>query len=84
MTFSHPNMQTEASTKPLLFISHKRCDRKIADLVSGFVRTITGGGVDVYQSSNPDFEGPRVGKDLSKELEEALWRAGIVVLIYTS
>ena len=70
--------------KPLLFISHKHSDHMIANVISAFVRTISGGGVDVHQSSNPQFEGPRVGKELAKELEDALWRAGIVLMIYTS
>jgi hypothetical protein len=69
---------------PLLFISHKHCDHKVADVISSFVRNISGGGIDVYQSSSPNFDGPRAGKELTKELEDALWRAGIVLLIYTS
>lgn len=72
------------SQKPLLFISHKHCDHEIADVMSNFVRNISGGGIEVYQSSSPNFEGPRAGKALTKELEDALWRAGIVLLIYTS
>ncbi|HEX4951121.1 MAG TPA: toll/interleukin-1 receptor domain-containing protein [Blastocatellia bacterium] len=69
---------------PLLFISHKHEDRLIAEQVANFVRSITGGQVDVYLSSNPEFAGPRVGKNLNDELRSALWRAGIVVLIYTA
>lgn len=72
------------SRKPLLFVSHKHSDHAIADVIASFVRNISGGGVDVYQSSNPQFEGPRIGKELSQELEDALWRAGIVLMIYTS
>lgn len=69
---------------PLLFISHKHDDKDIAKEVAEFVRTITGGSVDVFLSSDPDFEGPRVGKPLNQELKDALWRAGVVILIYTS
>jgi hypothetical protein len=71
-------------SKPLLFISHKHDDREIANTVARFVRDITGGQVKVFVSSNPEFEGPRVGKELNKELKKALWNAGVVILIYTS
>ena len=43
---------------------HKHDDEAIASKVAKFVRTITGGQVDVYQSSTPEFEGPRVGRPL--------------------
>ncbi|MDJ0724903.1 MAG: TIR domain-containing protein [Prochloraceae cyanobacterium] len=84
MTNSEENKTNQDSKKPLLFISHKTDDIKIADAVTKFVRGVTGGGVDVFQSTNPQFEGPRIGKELNKELEDALWRAGIVLLVYTS
>src|SRR5262249_23311671 len=70
--------------KPLLFISHKHDDRLIGEQVAAFVRSITGGQVDVFLSSNPAFKGPRVGKSLNDELRRALWLAGVVILIYTS
>ena len=69
---------------PLLFVSHKHQDKDIAEAVGDFVRTVTGGKVDVYLSSNPDFQGPRVGEPLNQELRDALWRAGVVVLVYTA
>ena len=69
---------------PLLFISHKHDDSGIARVVGNFVRGITGGGVDVYLSSDPSFVGPRVGKELGTELKDALWRASVVILIYTT
>jgi hypothetical protein len=77
-------LDAKESQKPLLFISHKHCDQAIATVISTFVRSISGGNVAVYQSSNPSFESPRVGKELTKELEDALWHAGIVLLVYTS
>lgn len=78
------NAQNQQEEKPLLFISHKHKDTQIADKVATFVRNVTGGGVDVFLSSNPKFEGPRVGKELNAELKSALWRAGVVILVYTS
>jgi hypothetical protein len=73
-----------ASQKPLLFISHKHEDAEIGEAVAKFVRRVSGGRVDVFLSSNSQFEGPRVGKDMNKELSEALWRAGVIILVYTS
>jgi hypothetical protein len=71
-------------SKPLFFVSHKHDDALIAEKVAKFVRTVTGGGVEVFVSSSPLFEGPRVGKGLNQELKNALWKAGIVILIYST
>lgn len=71
-------------SNPLLFISHKHDDREIGLAVANFVRSITGGNVDVYLSSEPRFKGPRAGKKLNDELKNALWESDVVVLIYTS
>jgi hypothetical protein len=85
-----PNQQAvqarpESSTgKPLLFISHKTDDTKYAQAIAEFVQNISGGLVDVFVSSDPRFEGPRIGKGLNKDLSLALWRAGLVILVYTS
>ena len=69
---------------PLLFISHKHDDKKIADVVRKHIRDITGARVNVFQSSDPKYEVPQVGKILNQELKDALWKTGVVVLIYTS
>jgi hypothetical protein len=71
-------------SKPLLFISHKHDDKALAERIAKFVRTITGGQVDVFLSSNPGFDGIRVGKPITEELKDALYRAGVVLLVYTS
>ena len=81
---SEKNVPIQESKQPLLFISHKHDDTKIAEEIAKFVRHVSGGGVDVFLSSNPRFEGPRVGKELNVQLKEALWRAGVVILVYTS
>ena len=70
--------------KPLLFISHKHDDRKIAEELATFVRKKTLGQVNVYLSSNPRYLGPRQGKNLNDELKQALWEAKVVLLVYTS
>ncbi len=74
----------EENLNPLLFISHKHDDQAIGKEVARFVRRISGGRVDIFLSSSANFEGPRVGKELGRELREALWRAGVLILIYTS
>ena len=84
MSDGEKNVPAPVSQKPLLFISHKHCDTKIAQEIARFVRSVSGGGVDVYVSSDPGFEGPRVGKALNLELKDALWRAGVVILVYTT
>lgn len=70
--------------RPLLFISHRHSDRPIADAVRRFVNARSGGRIEVFQSSAADADGPRVGRELQRELKEHLWEAGVVVLIYTS
>jgi hypothetical protein len=72
------------NSKPLLFISHKHSDSKIADVIRSFVTMSSGGRVEVFQSSSPWADAPKVGRNLNKQLRETLWRASIVILVYTS
>jgi hypothetical protein len=77
-------MTTESdASQPLLFISHKHSDRRIADVVRDFISKYSGGRVDIFQSSSPWAVGPRVAHNLNKELKSALWRAQALILIYT-
>lgn len=69
---------------PLLFISHKRADKDIADVLRSFVNNRSGGRIKVFQSSSAEANGPRVGRELNRELWERLWAAGVVLLVYTS
>lgn len=78
-----PSDTSPSNLKPLLFISHKHSDSKIADIIRTFVTMSTSGHVDVYQSSSPWAEGPQVGGSLNKQLRETLWKASIVILLYT-
>ena len=75
---------TDEVEKPLLFISHKHDDARIASVLESFVRVRSGGRVEVHQSSSAAARGPRIGRNLNQELLDALWRAGAVVLLYTS
>lgn len=71
-------------SKPLLFISHKHSDKEIASAISNSIQERTLGQIDIYQSSNPKFEGPKIGANLNKELYDALWRCDVLILVYTS
>jgi hypothetical protein len=44
----------------------------------------TGGRVRIYQSSGFFTEGPKAGRSLSREIRQAVWEAGVVILVYTS
>lgn len=72
------------STNRSLFISHKQVDKKIADVISSFVTMHSGGRVNVYQSSSPWNDAPKVGRNLNKQLRETLWNTGVLILIYTT
>jgi hypothetical protein len=76
--------QLSVTTRPLLFISHRHADQPIADALRKFITDRSGGRIAVFQSSSAQGENPRVGRELQKELKESLWKAGVVVLVYTS
>lgn len=69
--------------KPLLFISHKHTDRRIAGVVRDFVVESTANKVRVFMSSDPGSEGPAIGQNLNAELQHALDESAAVVLVYT-
>jgi hypothetical protein len=73
-----------ANDKPVLFISHRHEDRPIANVLRKFIEARTGGAVAVFQSSSPDAEGPRQGRNITEELRRALWQTSVLVLIYTT
>lgn len=82
------SLETEQNTngtgRPLLFISHRHADRAIADVLRKFVTDRSGGRIAVFQSSSAEADNPRVGRELHTELKHHLWRAGVVVLVFTS
>lgn len=73
-----------ADDNPLLFISHRHSEKPVADVLREFIETWTGKGIDVHQSSSAEAEGPRQGQNLTQELRRYLWRASVVVLLYTT
>jgi hypothetical protein len=72
------------NSKPLLFISHKHDDSKIADAIRIFVSMSSGGRVDVFQSSTALADSPKAGRSLTKQLRDTLMRASVVILVYTA
>lgn len=70
--------------KPLIFISHKTTDSKIATVIAKFIRDRTSNAVDVFLSSNWTFEGPRFGPGLNQELKAKLWVTDVLIFVYTS
>lgn len=70
--------------RPRLFISHRHDDSDIADVLRSFVNSRSGGRVTVFQSSSSMAEGPRIGRQLNKELMANLWQANMLILLYTA
>jgi TIR domain/CBS domain len=71
------------SAKPVIFISHKHSDRKIAETIAQFIKNKSAGNARVHLSSSPDFEGPRLGQPINSELRRALGESDLVILVYT-
>lgn len=69
--------------KPLVFISHRHEDKLLADAVGKFLKASSLGRVTVFQSSDAKSEGPKAGGYLTDQLAEVLWKAAVVILIYT-
>jgi hypothetical protein len=70
--------------KPLVFISHKHSDRRIATVIRSLITEQTVGKIDVFQSSDPAAQTPSVGRNLNVELCNALWKAAAIILVYTT
>ncbi len=71
-------------SRPLLFISHRHADKKIADVLSSFVSNRSAGSVEVHQSSSSTAEAPQLGENLRQQLMKYLYKAGVVVMLYTT
>lgn len=76
-------MSASSNSTPRLFISHKHIDSNIADVIRSFVTMHSGGRISVFQSSSPWADAPKVGRNLNKQLREALWETSVVILVYT-
>lgn len=75
--------EAESHRSPVLFISHKHTDNRIASVLADFVREKAVGEVAVHLSSNWKHEGPQFGVTLNDQLRQALWNAGVLILLYT-
>jgi hypothetical protein len=73
-----------AIPEPLLFISHKHKDSSIGQVLAAFIEEKSGARVKVFLSSDPSFQGPKLGKNLNAQLRDALWNSDVLLLIYTS
>jgi hypothetical protein len=69
---------------PLLFISHKHSDKPTADVLARFIFKQSAGRITVHSSSNPEFQGPKLGKNLNSQLRNALSKTEVLILLYTS
>ena len=52
-----------------LFISHKHVDHKIANVLGDFAKGQSLNRVKVHLSSDPNYEGPKIGKNLNDQLK---------------
>lgn len=68
----------------LIFVSHKHSDRDIAVVLANFIKNKSLGQTKVHLSSEPDFEGPRIGTNLNQQLTRTLQKASVVILLYTA
>ena len=85
MTDASPSAPTKhgEQSRPLLFISHRHDDFAIAEIVRGFLTYHSGNSIAVYQSSSEDGQAPKIGRNVNRELKQALWKSDVIVLIYT-
>ena len=78
-----PKQRAEAAEQRKVFISHKHDDSALADTLASWIRRNTAGTVNMFQSSSPWRDAPRVGRALTRELRRAVAEAHVVVLVYT-
>lgn len=71
------------ASKPLLFISHRHTDNRLANVFREWVETWGRNDVEVFQSS-AFGAAPQIGANLSDELLAKLYEAQAVVLVYTA
>jgi hypothetical protein len=67
---------------PLIFISHRHSDKRIADVINKHLRSWNVRGGQIYQSSSPQ-QGTRPGTVLSEDLKKKLAQAHLLILVYT-
>jgi hypothetical protein len=75
---------SDSDARPLVFISHRHTDKNIADVIRKFLKSRSGGRVQIFQSSTYAAEGPQIGRNLNQQLMQNLWKAAAVILVYTT
>jgi hypothetical protein len=68
---------------PLLFISHRHSDARIASVLKNWIENRALGNIAVFQSSSVGAA-PRIGANLNSQLLDNLALAQSVVLVYTT
>jgi hypothetical protein len=66
-----------------VFVSHKHKDKEIAKVIGDFMKDASGNRIDIYLSSDPRYKGTRAGESLPQELDKAITKSGVVILVYT-
>jgi hypothetical protein len=74
---------TTPAKPPLLFISHKHSDWRIARELSQFLKKTTANQLRIHLSSGSDDEAPEPGRILSQQLRNKLWESEALILVYT-
>ena len=66
-----------------VFISHRLVDGSAADALAARLKTLSP-NLEIFLAHNKEFKGPRYNAPLSMELEGALRRARLVLLLFSS
>lgn len=75
----------EGKRDPIFYISCKQADLKIAAVMRDFIATRSNNEIEIIQPRGASSaDGVRLGKVLSDEIKQALWAAGVMLLIYTT
>lgn len=75
--------ESAQSKAPLLFVSHRHTDVRVANVLKDWIASQARGEVEVFQSSAVGT-GPTIGRNLNSELLEKLDVAEVVILLYTA
>ena len=69
--------------RPVIFLSHRRADKAIADVLRGTLESWIAGRATVVQPSGANGGARTIGQSLSDKDRQALSDANVVMLIYT-
>lgn len=69
---------------PIVFLSHKHVDKKIAQILADFLNDESRNAIDIHNSSSDGYLHPETGDRLTDALRNILWKTHVLILIYTS